>query len=325
MDTEFRCCCGTFPSGTKTHSMSISPRKPFQLYLGDRILDLGCRTLLMGILNVTPDSFSEGGKFADLPRAVEHARGMIRDGADLLDVGGESTRPGSDSVPTDIELDRVIPVIRRIREFSDIPISIDTTKAEVARQALAAGANMVNDVSALRFDGRMTEVLAASGAPVILMHMLGTPKTMQKEPHYQSLLSEILAFLEERIRFAVAHGVRRNQIVVDPGLGFGKTVGHNLQLIRDLEIFHCLDRPILLGASRKRFIGAVLNKPVENREVGTAVVNSFAIHAGVHILRVHLPAFHKQVAMMGDALRTRADGRTEGTSIRHDSVDGWTG
>ncbi|HOV87209.1 MAG TPA: dihydropteroate synthase [Syntrophobacteraceae bacterium] len=293
--------------------MSVSPRKTFRLELGDRVLELGSRTLIMGILNVTPDSFSDGGRFSDFPRAVEHARELIAAGADILDVGGESTRPDADGAPLDIELDRVIPVIESVRKFSDVPISIDTTKAEVARQALRAGANLVNDVSALRFDNRMTDVLAATKAPVILMHMQGSPKTMQKQPFYHSLLSEILAFLEERIQYAVDHGVSRSQILVDPGIGFGKNVSHNLRLIRDLDLLHCLDRPILLGASRKRFIGAVLDKSVDDREVGTAVANSFAIHAGVHILRVHDVAYHRQVVRMGDALRSCPDfGETTG-------------
>lgn len=283
--------------------MSVFPRKHYTLRLKSGRWELGKRTLIMGILNITPDSFSEGGKFYDPRAAFQQALRMIEAGADILDVGGESTRPFSDPVPTDVELERVLPIIRAIREESDILISIDTTKAEVARQAIAAGADIINDVSSLRFDEEMAEVTATSGVPLILMHMLGNPKTMQEAPSYASLFSEIIAFLEERIRFAVSHGVDRGQIIVDPGIGFGKTVTHNLLLIRDLELFHCLDCPVLLGASRKRFIGSVLDRPPEDREVGTAVANSFGIGAGVHILRVHDVAFHKQVALMADALR----------------------
>jgi dihydropteroate synthase len=283
--------------------MSILPRKRYILDLGSRKLDLGTRTLMMGILNVTPDSFSDGGEFQDFGSAVQQAQNLIEAGADLLDIGGESTRPYSDPVSVEVELDRVIPVIEAVRIKSAIPISIDTAKAEVARKAIAAGADIINDVSALRFDDEMAGVAADCGAPLILMHMLGTPKTMQKAPSYSSLFSEIIAFLEERIQFATEHGVKREQIIVDPGIGFGKTVTQNLLIIQNLEIFRSLDRPLLLGASRKRFIGAILDRPEAEREVGTAVANSFAIAAGVHIVRVHDVAFHKQVVLMGDALR----------------------
>jgi dihydropteroate synthase len=228
---------------------------------------------------------------------------MIATGADILDIGGESTRPDSDSTPLEVELERVIPVIEAIRKTSDIPISIDTMKSEVARQALAAGADIINDVSALRSDDDMVGLAAESGAPLILMHMLGTPKTMQKDPRYSSVMSEIIAFLEERIQFATSRGVKREQIVVDPGIGFGKTVAHNLLIIRDMAMFHCLDRPLLLGTSRKRFIGSILDRPVEDREVGTAVASSFGIAAGAHIVRVHDVPVQKQAAIMADALR----------------------
>ena len=274
----------------------------------NRTLVLGERTLLMGIVNVTPDSFSDGDRFLEPGAAIRQAQQLIADGADLLDIGGESTRPFAEPVPLDVELQRVIPLIEAIRKHSEIPISIDTTKAEVARQALAAGANIINDVSALRDDDDLVEVAATSGAPLILMHMQGTPRTMQVSPHYESLFSEIIGFLEERIQFAVQHGVSRDQIIVDPGIGFGKTVAHNLALVRDLENFQVLNHPLMVGASRKRFIGTILDRPVEDREVGTAVVHSFAIAAGVHVLRVHDLAFHRQVALMGDALRAHGAG-----------------
>jgi dihydropteroate synthase len=283
--------------------MAVCPRASYTLDLKTRSLELGRRTLIMGILNVTPDSFSDAGITFDYQAAVQRASEMIAAGADLLDIGGESTRPGADPVPVDLELERVIPVIQAVRKASDIPLSIDTTKAEVASQSLQAGADLINDISALRFDDRMVKVAADSGAPVILMHMQGTPRTMQQNPVYSSLFSEIIAFLEERMGFAMDHGIDRRQIIIDPGIGFGKDLHHNLRLIRNLELFHCLDRPLLLGASRKKFIGTVLDRPVTDRELGTAVVHSFAMAAGVHLLRTHDVAWHRQVALMGDAIR----------------------
>jgi len=284
--------------------MAVCDRNIYSLRLRDGgELELGRRTLIMGILNVTPDSFSDGGRFAEYGPAVERAFELISAGADILDIGGESTRPGSDPVATEFELSRVIPVIRAVREKSAIPISIDTTKSEVALQALAAGADIINDVSSLRFDPKMARVAARSGVPVIFMHMLGVPRTMQKNPVYASLVSEIIAFLEERIRFAVESGIDRGQIVIDPGIGFGKTVAHNMSIIGRLEAFACMDRPILLGASRKRFIGSVLGRLEGERELGTAVVNSLAIAGGAHMVRVHDVAFHREAVTMADAVR----------------------
>lgn len=282
----------------------IPERRRFKLSLPNgRELWLGDRTYIMGVINVTPDSFSDGGKFYGIDKAVERAKELIEAGADILDIGGESTRPFSDPIPLDEELTRTIPVIEKIRSFSEIPISIDTTKAEVARRALEAGADIVNDVSALRFDPEMVKVVADRGVPVVLMHMLGTPKTMQENPHYECLFGEILSFLQERIQYAVSFGINRDQIIVDPGIGFGKTVTHNLRLIRDLAVFSLLERPILLGLSRKRFIGAVLNRPVEERELGTAVANTVGIMAGAHIVRVHDVAFQIDAIRMADAIR----------------------
>lgn len=283
--------------------MNVFPRKLYALDLKSRKLELGTRTLVMGILNVTPDSFTDGGRFFEFEPAVKQAERIIAEGADILDVGGESTRPFSEPVSTHQELERIIPVIEAIRKFSDIPISIDTTKSEVARLALQAGANIINDVSALRFDDQMADLAAATGVPLILMHMQGTPKVMQQKPTYSSLFSEIIAFLQERIDFATQHGVNREQIVVDPGIGFGKTVNQNLLLVRDLHYLYALDRPVLLGASRKRFIGTILDRPEQEREIGTAAVNSFGIAAGAHIIRAHDVAINRQVALMGDALR----------------------
>lgn len=283
--------------------MNVLPRKLYTLDLNTGKLELGARTLIMGILNVTPDSFTDGGRFFELESAVKQAEKVIAEGADILDIGGESTRPFSEPVSTDEELQRVIPVIQAIRESSDIPISIDTTKAEVARHALQAGANIINDVSALRFDDQMADLAATAGVPLILMHMQGTPKVMQQNPTYSSLFSEVITFLQERIDFATQHGVDRKQIIVDPGIGFGKQVIHNLLLVRELHYLYSLDRPVLLGASRKRFIGTILDRPEQDREIGTAVVNSFGIAAGAHIIRAHDVAINRQVALMGDALR----------------------
>ncbi len=282
-------------------------RKIYSLKMRDGVLELGRRTLIMGILNVTPDSFSDGGRFADFHRAFSHALELVEQGADILDVGGESTRPGSDPVPVKVELERLIPLISAVRERSAIPISVDTCKAEVASAALAAGADIINDVSSLQFDPDMVKVAADSGAPLILMHMLGVPRTMQDNPVYASLVSEIITFLEERIRFAVDRGVDRKQIIIDPGVGFGKTVAHNLSILRNLALFSCTDRPILLGVSRKRFIGSVLGRKEGERELGTAVANVFGVAAGAHILRVHDVAFHAEAAKMADAIQYSQD------------------
>ncbi len=282
----------------------VQERKRYLLKLPrGRSITLGEKTVVMGILNVTPDSFSDGGLFYNLDRAVERAKELISEGAHIIDIGGESTRPFSEPIPLEEELRRTIPVIEAIRSFSDIPISIDTTKAEVALRAIEAGADIINDVSALRFDPDMASVASETKVPVVLMHMLGTPKTMQENPHYECLFGEILAFLQERIDYAVKHGISRDQIIVDPGIGFGKTVEHNLRLIRNLHYFHILERPILLGASRKRFIGSVLNEPVENREIGTAAVNTVGILAGAHIVRVHDVKTQIKAIVMADAIR----------------------
>ena len=283
--------------------MAISERKQYTMKLGGKTLELGRRPLIMGILNVTTDSFSDGGRFADYDRALARAFELISAGADILDVGGESTRPGSDPVPLAVEIERVTPIIRAVRESSDIAISIDTTKSAVALQALSAGADIINDISSLQFDPGMVRVVAESGAPLILMHMLGTPRTMQINPVYESVISEIIEFLEERMRFAARNGVERNQIIIDPGIGFGKTVAHNLHIIRNLDTFSCMDRPILLAVSRKRFIGSVIGRTEGEREVGTAIANAFGIAAGAHILRVHDVAFHSEAIRMAEAVR----------------------
>ena len=242
---------------------------------------------VMGIVNVTPDSFSDGGQFFAADAALEQALTLVREGASVVDIGGESTRPGSELVTLDEELRRVLPVIEALAGSVGVPISVDTMKAEVARRALAAGAAMLNDVSALRYDEEMVDVVAESGAPVCLMHMQGMPKTMQEDPRYDDVVDEVLAFLEERMAFALARGVREEQIMVDPGIGFGKTVAHNLALLDGLDRFTALGRPILLGASRKRFLGAILGTEPSGRTVGTVATTVIGYLAGAHVFRVH--------------------------------------
>ncbi len=277
-------------------------RARFTIRCGDHTLELGRQSLLMGTINVTPDSFSEGGSFFQTEQAIKQGERLASEGADILDVGGESTRPFSEPVDAQEELRRVIPVISELAQRTSIPISIDTCKAQVARAALDAGATIINDISALRFDPEMVQVAATAKVPLILMHMQGTPGTMQIDPHYGSLLSEIIAFLEERIQYACIAGVPREQIIVDPGIGFGKTVNHNLLLIKHLHVFATLGQPILLGTSRKSFIGAVLDKEVTEREPGTWATVCACIIKGAHIVRVHEVATCRQIADMIDAI-----------------------
>ena len=242
---------------------------------------------VMGVVNVTPDSFSDGGRFLAADAALEQALTLVGEGASIVDIGGESTRPGSEAVPLEEELRRVLPVVEALAGSVGVPISVDTMKAEVARRALASGATIVNDVSALRFDDGMVDLVAETGCPVCLMHMKGQPKTMQDDPRYDDVVDEVLGFLEERIAFALSRGVREEQIMVDPGLGFGKTVAHNLALLDDLDRFSSLGRPVLLGASRKRFLGAILGAEPADRMIGTVATTVIGYLAGAHIFRVH--------------------------------------
>jgi dihydropteroate synthase len=253
----------------------------------DRVLDPADHTLVMGILNVTPDSFSDGGRYLDPEAAVAHGLRMVKEGADVIDVGGESTRPGSDPVSAEEELARVVPVIERLVAASPgVAISVDTRKPEVAEAALAAGACIVNDVSAGRAEG-MFEVVRAAGAGMVLMHMLGEPKTMQEAPHYEDVVGEVAAFLRERLEAATAAGIEPEALVVDPGIGFGKTLEHNLLLLRHLEALTELGRPVLVGPSRKRFIGAILGLPEEERDEGTLGAVAWAAAHGASAVRVH--------------------------------------
>jgi len=263
---------------------------------------LGERTLVMGALNVTPDSFSDGGLFLERNAAVEHGLEMAELGADIVDIGAESTRPGAEPVPLREELDRVIPVIEGLAPRLSIPISIDTYKSAVARAALEAGARIVNDISALRFDRELASVASEFGAPVILMHMKGTPRDMQKAPAYRDVVSEIIAYLRESLALAVERGIDIEQTIIDPGIGFGKTVEHNLEIIHRLREFASLGRPLLIGTSRKSFIGKLLGLEVGDRIFGTAATVAAAALAGAHIVRVHDVAQMRQVSLIADAV-----------------------
>ena len=243
--------------------------------------------LVMGILNVTPDSFSDGGEFLGKNSAVKRAVEMEENGADLIDIGGESTRPGADQVPLEEELERTVPVIEGIRKETDVPISIDTYKSEVAEKALDAGANIINDISALRFDSDLGRVAAERGAPLVLMHMQGTPKTMQEDPTYDDPVGDISDFLGERVEKAKSLGVKDEQLILDPGIGFGKRLEDNYEILRRLEEFKQLGYPLLLGTSRKSFLGATLDLPTEERLEGTIASNVVGVIRGADILRVH--------------------------------------
>ncbi len=267
------------------------------------MLPLGSRCLVMGILNVTPDSFSDGGSFFDADAAVSHAARMIEDGADILDVGAESTRPGAQPVTPEEQIRRAVPVIGRIRERFDVPISIDTSSSRVAEKALDAGADIVNDVTAFRGDSGMIRLLAERGAPAIAMHMQGTPRTMQQSPSYRDVVLDILRFLEERLSAAAAGGVAVDRVLVDPGFGFGKTLDHNLSLLNRLAEFHRLGRPLVVGTSRKAMIGAVLGGlPVGERLMGTAATVAASVARGAHVVRVHDVKQMVQVVRMTEAI-----------------------
>jgi len=270
---------------------------------GDLTLSLGGRTLVMGIVNVTPDSFSDGGEVYDLQSAVNRAIQHETDGADILDIGGESTRPGSDPVPLEEELRRVIPVIEALQGRVRIPISIDSCKAEVARQALAAGARIVNDISSGSFDPAIVGVVAEFSAGVVLMHIKGTPRNMQQNPEYGDLVGEIKGFLTDAVSRFEAGGVSRDHILVDPGIGFGKNLSHNLELIRRLREFQGIAAGVLLGPSRKSFIGTLTGKPVEERLPGSIAAVVAGAMAGADIVRVHDVRPVVEALKVADAIR----------------------
>jgi len=278
---------------------------------GKHRLIFGKQTLIMGVLNVTPDSFSDGGKFYAFDQAVAQGERLCAEGADILDIGGESTRPFSEPVSAEDEIRRVVPVIEKLVARTTTPISIDTTKALVAQRALEAGASMINDVSALRLDPGMADLAAAYGVPVILMHMLGTPKTMQVAPVYDDIIAELRAFFEKVIAHAEKKGISKSKIIIDPGIGFGKTVEHNLALIRHLNEFRGLNVPILIGPSRKAFIRKILKEETQEDiqpdlplvEIGTQAAVAASILNGAHMVRVHSVAETQATVKIIDAVK----------------------
>lgn len=257
---------------------------------------------IMGIVNVTPDSFSDGGKFDSEASACLQAEALVVSGADIIDIGGESTRPFADPVTEQDELNRVLPAIRGIREKYSIPISIDTTKAEVARQALAAGADIINDISALRKDPAMIELVRKTDVPLIIMHMQGTPGDMQLKPEYDDVVQEIMEFFHERLQWLEQQGVEKRRLTLDPGIGFGKTLAHNLSILKHLAEFKKLGCPVLLGHSRKRFMEEITDLPVAERDLPTAVVSALATASGVDIVRVHDVASTRTALLMAEAI-----------------------
>ena len=260
-------------------------------------------TLIMGILNVTPDSFSDGGMYYNATQAIEFALQMEEEGADIIDVGGESTRPGAKTVELQKECDRILPVIEGIRTKSDILISIDTYKSEVARQSIATGAGMVNDISGMTFDPNMVDVIKDSGLPVVIMHIKGTPENMQKNPYYEDLMQELTEYFEERKKFARAKGILDQQIILDPGIGFGKRLQDNFQLLRELKKIVDIGFPVLIGPSKKSFIGLTLDLPIDQRLEGTAAAVTTGILKGARIVRVHDVKEMKRVALITDSIR----------------------
>ncbi len=278
-------------------------RAKFQINLRDgKRLDLGARTLVVGVLNVTPDSFSDGGQHYEISAAVEHALGMEADGADIIEVGGESTRPGSPRVPASEETDRILPVLEALRGRLSLPIAVDTYKSDVAAAAIKAGASMINDVSALRFDPAIAEVAAKSKAVLVLMHMRGEPATMQKIEPSPDVFAEIESDMTAAISAAERAGVERARIVIDPGIGFGKTLEQNLALINNLDRFARFNLPLMVGTSRKSFIGRITNRPESERVFGTAASVAAAILRGAHLIRVHDVKEMVEVARITDAI-----------------------
>ncbi len=268
------------------------------------------KILLMGILNVTPDSFSDPGKFFDPAKAVQHGLRLAQEGADLLDLGAESTRPGAEEVSAEEESRRILPVLRGLRRQLSLPLSIDTTKPEIAEVCLNEGANIINDVSGLRDSGpEMARVVWKNQAGLILMHRRGNPKTMQSLARYDDVVEEVLAELRQSVGLALGFGISSEQLVVDPGLGFAKTTEQNLEILSRLEKFHLLDLPLLLGPSRKSFIGNLTGRGVDHREYGTAAVAALAVEKGVHLLRVHEVAAMRDVVRVSEAIK-------EGNNVR---------
>jgi dihydropteroate synthase len=291
----------------------ISPRAYHTFTCGGRSLDFSVKTGIMGILNVTPDSFYDGGRYLDAQVAVDRAHQMVAEGADIIDIGGQSSRPGSDPVSEAEEADRVLPVVHAVAKSVSAMISVDTYRAAIARAALDTGAHLINDISALRFDPTLLGVVAEHRAPLILMHMQGMPRTMQDNPTYEALIDEVFSFLHERLEAAKAGGIATERLLIDPGIGFGKGARHNLELLRKLHHFHALGQPLVIGMSRKAFIGWVLGAQVDERLEGTAATVAAAIAHGADIVRVHDVLAMARVARMMDAMiRPRFDTHTKG-------------
>lgn len=278
-------------------------KSPFPLFeIRGKIFDFNKSHYIMGILNITPDSFSDGGKFLNIKSSLNHAKEMISEGADIIDIGGESTRPGAESISEEEELNRIIPVIKELRKINnDIIISIDTYKNRIAKEALENGADLINDISGLRFDPLMVNVVRDSKVPVIIMHIKGTPRDMQKNPHYDDLIRELLEYFDERINTLNKAGIEK--IIIDPGIGFGKNPEDNLNIIKNLSEFIVFNLPVLVGISRKSFIGLVLNEPVENRLFGTMAANAIALMNGANIIRVHDVKPHKDLIKIFEAIK----------------------
>ena len=293
----------TFSSSVTTKE--ISHRAYLPLHCPRCVIELPAnRTLVMGVLNVTPDSFSDGGRFYTPDQAIPRAMLMVEEGADIIDIGGESSRPGGMPVSPQDEINRIVPVIEKVAKQTPIPISVDTYKAVVARAALDAGAQIINDITAMTSDPTMLPFAAKTGVPIILMHMLGTPLTMQTNPQYQNVISDIINYLNNAILNAKKAGVKEEQIVIDPGIGFGKTLSHNLTILHRLSEFLHLNRPILVGVSRKSFIGKILDLSVEQRLEGTAAAVAISVLKGAKIVRVHDVKEMVQVVKIADAIRT---------------------
>lgn len=278
-----------------------------KIVAGEFELDFSGRTLVMGVINMTPDSFSDGGQYNTLENARKRALRMVEAGADAIDVGGESTRPGAERVERGEEIKRTVPLIRSLAGEAGVPISIDTYKAEVAAKALEAGAVIINDISGLRFDPEIIPLAAGKSVPVVIMHMQGSPRDMQEKPAYTDVVGEVAGFLRRQADQAVSGGIGRDRIIIDPGIGFGKSVEHNLEIMRRIEEFRSLPYPLLLGTSRKSFIGAVLDLPVDGRLLGTAATLAFSISRGVDMVRVHDVEQMIQVVKMADAMAGKAN------------------
>ena len=272
------------------------------LVLGGRVLPLADRVHIMGVLNVTPDSFSDGGRYVDPDAAVAHALSMVEQGADVLDIGAESSQPGAVPIDEEEERRRLISVVRAVCRRTTVPVSVDTTKASIAQEALDVGAALINDISALRFDARMGDVVAKSGAGLILMHMQGTPQTMQRAAQYTDVVEDVRQFLKARLEAARETGILAERILLDPGIGFGKNCQHNVVLLDRLDAFHTLGRPLVIGVSRKAFIGKILGRPVGERLMGTAGAVAVAVMKGARMVRVHDVAPIRDVVKMVEAI-----------------------